>query len=85
MNSVIELLATAHALSSPADAAVIAAMADPPDVTNKRLRHIPSPVYRCDRNAQCPCNSGRKFKKCCINKVPEKLEIINDDADATVQ
>lgn len=82
MNTVTELLMTTRAISSPADSAIIAAMADPPDTTNKRLRYIPSPIYKCDRNAQCPCNSGRKFKKCCINKVPEKSEIINDDVDA---
>lgn len=23
------------------------------------------------RNDPCPCDSGRKFKKCCINKVRE--------------
>jgi len=24
---------------------------------------------RVRRNDPCPCNSGRKFKKCCINKI----------------
>lgn len=23
---------------------------------------------RVGRNEPCPCNSGRKFKKCCLNK-----------------
>jgi SEC-C motif-containing protein len=23
------------------------------------------------RNAPCPCGSGKKFKKCCLNKSPD--------------
>ena len=35
------------------------------ELTNERLvRRV-----RVGRNDPCPCNSGRKFKKCCINKV----------------
>jgi uncharacterized protein YecA (UPF0149 family) len=30
----------------------------------KRMRKIPQP----GRNDPCPCGSGRKFKKCCLNK-----------------
>lgn len=25
------------------------------------------------RNAPCPCGSGRKFKKCCIDQVQEEI------------
>ena len=25
--------------------------------------------YRLERNDPCPCQSGRKFKKCCMSKV----------------
>lgn len=31
-----------------------------------------SPVV--NRNAPCPCGSGRKFKKCCMGKPPQKKE-----------
>jgi uncharacterized protein YecA (UPF0149 family) len=25
--------------------------------------------YKTGRNEPCPCNSGKKFKKCCIDKI----------------
>lgn len=25
------------------------------------------------RNELCPCGSGKKYKKCCLNKLPETL------------
>jgi len=28
---------------------------------------------RVGRNQPCPCGSGKKFKKCCISKVDEKI------------
>jgi uncharacterized protein YecA (UPF0149 family) len=27
---------------------------------------------RPERNGKCPCGSGRKYKKCCLNKGVEK-------------
>jgi len=33
--------------------------------------HIPEPIKRgpkIGRNAPCPCGSGKKYKKCCLNK-----------------
>ena len=33
--------------------------------------HIPDPIKRgpkIGRNAPCPCGSGKKYKKCCLNK-----------------
>lgn len=27
--------------------------------------------YKAGRNESCPCNSGKKFKHCCINKTKE--------------
>ena len=27
--------------------------------------------YRIGRNTPCHCGSGKKFKKCCINKTPD--------------
>ena len=29
-----------------------------------------SPVLNIGRNEPCPCGSGKKFKKCCLNKMP---------------
>ncbi len=29
---------------------------------------------RFNRNDPCPCKSGKKLKKCCIDKLKEKLE-----------
>ena len=26
------------------------------------------PLYKARRNEPCPCGSGKKFKKCCIDK-----------------
>jgi hypothetical protein len=33
----------------------------------KPVSHISPP--RTNRNDRCPCNSGKKYKNCCINKV----------------
>lgn len=35
----------------------------PPPVTK-----IVKPLYSTGRNNKCPCNSGKKFKFCCIDK-----------------
>jgi len=29
-----------------------------------------NPVRKWPRNALCPCESGVKFKKCCLEKIP---------------
>ena len=34
----------------------------------KRLRNVAAIGKRVGRNEQCPCGSGKKFKKCCIEK-----------------
>lgn len=31
-----------------------------------------------NRNVPCPCGSGKKFKKCCINKVPREISLTLD-------
>ena len=36
------------------------------------LKPSVTPEYKADRNALCPCGSGKKFKKCCINKTISK-------------
>lgn len=36
------------------------------------LKPSVTPEYKADRNALCPCGSGKKFKKCCINKTINK-------------
>ena len=35
----------------------------------ERLLNPPKPAVsqKMDRNAPCPCGSGKKYKKCCIN------------------
>jgi SWIM/SEC-C metal-binding protein len=40
------------------------------DITDvERLLNPPMPVksVKIDRNAPCPCGSGKKYKKCCIH------------------
>jgi len=40
------------------------------DITDvERLLNPPKPIKseKIDRNAPCPCGSGKKYKKCCIN------------------
>ena len=34
----------------------------------KRLRNVAAIGKRVGRNEQCPCGSGKKFKKCCIDE-----------------
>lgn len=29
-------------------------------------------LYKANRNDPCPCNSGKKFKRCCISKTVGK-------------
>lgn len=36
------------------------------------------PSNKVGRNDPCPCESGKKFKKCCLNK-PKKAEVSNED------
>lgn len=35
---------------------------------NMRLGTIRRDAPKINRNSKCPCGSGNKFKKCCINK-----------------
>ena len=38
---------------------------------------VPKTIYeelKIGRNEQCPCKSGKKYKKCCINKVQEEVK-----------
>lgn len=39
------------------------------DAGQKRLFHLPVGSKKIGRNDPCPCGSGRKFKKCCIDSV----------------
>ncbi len=46
-----------------------------PEETRRRLKMLPVETYvrpgdKVGRNDKCPCMSGRKFKKCCLNKEP---------------
>ena len=29
-----------------------------------------NPILKVERNRQCPCMSGKKFKRCCLPKLP---------------
>jgi len=41
----------------------------PKSVVEQKLFKIPRrPLYKANRNDPCPCGSGKKFKKCCIDK-----------------
>jgi uncharacterized protein YecA (UPF0149 family) len=35
------------------------------------LAPAPERKQRVGRNQPCPCDSGRKFKQCCLRKVPQ--------------
>lgn len=38
-------------------------------INNARLRPVSRAVcFKANRNDKCPCGSGLKFKRCCINK-----------------
>lgn len=41
------------------------------DLRNPQIKQVRS--VRIGRNDDCPCGSGRKFKKCCIQKLPDDL------------
>jgi hypothetical protein len=32
-----------------------------------------NPICGLPRNSPCPCASGKKFKKCCLSKVPRAV------------
>jgi Mlc titration factor MtfA (ptsG expression regulator) len=37
--------------------------------TARTLKVLTKPIRDLQRNDPCPCGSGKKFKKCCMNKV----------------
>jgi len=39
-------------------------------------------MRKVGRNDPCPCGSGRKFKRCCLGKIPPELSISNDEGTA---
>lgn len=41
---------------------------------NPPSSQVSKPVVRAGRNDPCPCGSGKKYKKCCLNK-PESLVV----------
>ena len=61
------------ALAAAATAALQAGIG-PPDTSPNG---VPVPMdfhaVRASRNDPCPCGSGRKFKKCCIDKRKERV------------
>lgn len=36
-------------------------------------------MFKVGRNDQCPCGSGLKFKKCCIDKPSPSRQALLDD------
>ena len=44
-------------------------------LANRKVRQI-RVVPRIGRNDPCPCNSGLKFKKCCIDKVGKGPDLL---------
>lgn len=38
-----------------------------------------NPLRKLPRNQQCPCMSGAKFKRCCLNRLPHAVTI--EDAE----
>ncbi|WP_338825186.1 hypothetical protein MHOCP_07300 [Moorella humiferrea] len=34
-------------------------------------------IYQVERNDNCPCGSGRKYKKCCLSRVEEASRLLN--------
>lgn len=36
-----------------------------------------NPFLKWPRNRPCPCNSGKKFKVCCLDTIPKKIPLKN--------
>jgi len=63
-------------------------------VFEKQINREPLKIEKIGRNEKCPCGSGHKYKKCCLNKDRENLmesedrayweKIINKDGDILV-
>lgn len=47
-------------------------------IFNPKVKEIRQ-VLGIGRNDPCPCNSGLKFKKCCISKVNKGPEVIEQE------
>lgn len=43
------------------------------DILNERQPIIPGSSPKTGRNDPCPCGSGKKYKKCCINAAPAPI------------
>ena len=46
-----------------------AAMNEMKKMMNKTMgvKNVPKQTTKIGRNEKCPCNSGKKYKKCCYN------------------
>lgn len=42
-------------------------------------------MFNIGRNEPCPCGSGLKFKKCCINKLTPSRQALLDDLELGLQ
>lgn len=51
----------------------VSVMGDDDKQYMRQMEHHPTPIQRVrgriGRNDPCPCRSGKKFKKCCLQRV----------------
>lgn len=61
---------------------------EPEDISDiERLQNPPTPdraVVRVNRNAPCPCGSGKKYKKCCMKESASSQPAIRKGNDSDV-
>jgi len=61
------------------DAMLDAPLPDGTPVTSSFCKTDKSPI-QTPRNADCPCNSGLKYKRCCGKSAPPMLGVIRNAA-----
>jgi hypothetical protein len=44
----------------------------------------PDRMQKIGRNDPCPCGSGKKYKKCCIDKIEAEKKLIQQEIDAVL-
>ncbi len=60
-----------HRLGKPEEAEALEQKISPENAEDDILpfpKPLPSPTKKIGRNDPCPCGSGKKYKKCCMNK-----------------
>ena len=64
---------------------VLQLVPEKPEPLRKSGYTVRRAVARVGRNDPCPCGSGKKYKKCCINKDQERLSRSSDIPGVTVE